>query len=60
MIHKKNKISTIASTISSRWYNVDEKLRKEKEKFLARVLPLEEEEPLVRLREQEKKIDVIF
>ncbi len=52
---QKTEKSTIASKISSRWCNVDEKLRKEKEKFMA-ILPLEEVEPLVWLREQEKKL----
>ena len=51
---QKTEISTIASTISSRWYNVDGKLRKQK-KFMA-ILPTEQEEPLMWLREQENQL----
>jgi hypothetical protein len=52
---QKTEISTIASTISSRWCNVDEKLRKQKEKFLA-ILPIVQEEPLMWLREQANRL----
>ena len=53
---QKTEISTIASKISSRWCNIDEKLRNEKAKFMA-ILPMEqEEEPLPWLRDQENKL----
>jgi len=53
MIHKKPKYLRLH--LKSAHDGVDEKLRKEKEKFMA-ILPLEEVEPLVWLREQEKKL----
>jgi hypothetical protein len=57
---QKTEVSTIASTISKRWYTVNEKITKEKEKFPGRNCLWQRKNHWRGYGNKKKNIDVIF